>query len=237
MDSLESGQESAGSMEEVTELVATAGLMFTLSTSIVSCLESKVADPKLLVPIPIFIILLLFLIVTLPISGGHMSPIITFIAALKGAITFARAAVYVLAQCVGSIIGFAVVKIVMGQEAAQRFSLGGCVVDATGSQGLSPEVALTLEFSCTFVFLFISITVAFDEKRCKELGLNLVCVMLAGVAAVVMFISIVITGEPGYAGVGLNPARCLGPAILHGGPLWNGHWVFWDEVEVLAAYR
>lgn len=31
----------------------------------------------------------------------------------------------------------------------------------------------------------------------------------------------------GYAGVGLNPARCLGPALLHGGPLWKGHWVFW----------
>ena len=29
------------------------------------------------------------------------------------------------------------------------------------------------------------------------------------------------------AGLGINPARCLGPALLHGGSLWSGHWVFW----------
>ncbi|CAK7329562.1 unnamed protein product [Dovyalis caffra] len=26
---------------------------------------------------------------------------------------------------------------------------------------------------------------------------------------------------------GLNPARCLGPAIVRGGHIWDGHWVFW----------
>ena len=31
----------------------------------------------------------------------------------------------------------------------------------------------------------------------------------------------------GYTGVGLNPARCFGPAVAMGGTLWVSHWVWW----------
>lgn len=70
-------------------------------------------------------------------------------------------------------------------------------------------------------------TVSFDKKRCKELGLAVVCVVVVGAMALAVFVSITITGQAGYAGVGLNPARCLGPTLLEGGVLWDGHWVFW----------
>ena len=33
----------------------------------------------------------------------------------------------------------------------------------------------SLEFVCTYAFLFLGVTVAFDKKRCKELGLAMVC--------------------------------------------------------------
>ncbi|MCH91821.1 aquaporin TIP1-2-like, partial [Trifolium medium] len=102
-----------------------------------------------------FINAFLFLMATVPLSGGHMSPVFTCIAALKG------------------------------------------------------------------------VTLAFDKKRSKNMGLPMVCLVIAGAMALAVFVSITITGRPGYAGVGLNPARCLGAALLHGGSLWNGHWVFW----------
>ncbi|KAA8522923.1 hypothetical protein F0562_009346 [Nyssa sinensis] len=212
----------------VTELVATAALMFTLTTSIIACLDSHEADPKLMVPIVVFIIAFLFLMVTAPLSGGHMSPVFTFIAALKGLITFARASIYILAQCIGSITGFFIIKSVMSHHAAQKYSLGGCSIGRSGaSQGLSPETALLLEFSCTFVVLYVGTTVAFDKRRCKEIGSAMVCAVVAGAMAIVVFVSTTVTGQAGYAGVGLNPARCLGPVLLQGGVLWNGHWVFW----------
>ncbi|MFQ6670005.1 hypothetical protein Gotur_035045 [Gossypium turneri] len=212
----------------LTELVATASLMFTLTTSIVACLDSNESNPKLLVPFAVFIIAFLFLMVTVPLSGGHMSPVFTFIAALKGIISLARASIYILAQCVGSITGFLILSSVMSHDAAKKYSLGGCTIDGNGpTSGVSSGTALMLEFCCTFVVLFVGVTIAFDKRRSKELGLAMVCAVVAGAMALAVFVSISVTGRAGYAGVGLNPARCLGPALLRGGLLWDGHWVFW----------
>ncbi|KAL6213160.1 hypothetical protein ACLB2K_012607 [Fragaria x ananassa] len=201
----------------LTEFVATACLMFTLTSSIIACLDSHEVDPKLLVPLAVFVIAFLFLMVAVPLSGGHMSPVFTFIAALKGVITLARASIYMLMQSVGSIVGFLIIKTVMDHNAAQKYSLGGCT-----THGVGTHTALVLEFVCTFVVLFVGVTVAFDKNRCKELGLAMVCLVVAGAMALAVFVSITVTGKSGYAGVGLNPARCLGPALLQGGILWDG---------------
>lgn len=206
----------------LTELVATAFLLFTLTTSVITCLESHQNDPKLLVPFAVFIIVFLFIIVTAPLSGAHMSPVFTFVAALKGIITFSRALIYVISQCIGSILGFLLLKSVMQHKLQHAYSLGGCAIGS-----INNLEALLLEFVCTFVVLFLGITVAFDKKRSKDLGLPMVALVISGAFALAVFVSITVTGQPGYAGAGLNPARCLGPALLVGGPLWNGHWVFW----------
>ncbi|KAA8546062.1 hypothetical protein F0562_020487 [Nyssa sinensis] len=117
----------------LTELMATGALVFTLTTSIIACLDSHERDPKFIVPIIVFIIAFLFLMATVPLSGGHMSPVFTFIAALKGMITFARASIYILAQCIGSIIGFLIIKSVMDHDEAHKYSLGGCTIDSRQS--------------------------------------------------------------------------------------------------------
>lgn len=210
-----------------TELVGTACLLFTLTSSIISCLESSHGvEPKFLIPVVVFIIAFFLLLVTVPLSGGHINPVFTFIAALKGVITVVRALFYVMAQCLGSIMAYLVIQSVMDKSAAGKYSLGGCMIDGNG-EGINPGTALILEFSCTFIVLFAAVTVAFDKRRSKELGLQMICVILAGAMAIAIFVSISVTGRAGYAGVGLNPARCLGPALLKGGPLWYGHWVFW----------
>lgn len=202
--------------------------MITLTSSIIACLDSHETDPKLIIPIVVFIIAFLFLIVTIPLSGGHMSPVFTFIAALKGVVTLSRALLYILAQCIGSIIGFYILKCVMDPNLINTYSLGGCAI---GGKGLNSSIhqhdALLLEFSCTFLVLFLGVTLAFDKKRSKDLGLPMICLVIAGAMALAVFVSITVTGRAGYAGVGLNPARCLGAALFHGGSLWNGHWVFW----------
>ncbi|RDX81623.1 Aquaporin PIP1-5, partial [Mucuna pruriens] len=210
------------------ELTATAALMFSLTSSNIACLESHEVNPRLLIPFSVFIIVFLFLIATVPLSGGHMNPVFTFVAALKGVVTLSRALIYVLAQCIGSIIGFFILKTVMEPKLTDTYSLGGCAIGQKGqSSAIEPQDALLLEFFCTFLVLFVGLTLAFDKKRCKDLGLPMVCLVVAGSLALAVFVSITITGRPGYAGVGLSPARCLGPALLHGGSLWNGHWVFW----------
>lgn len=155
-----------------------------------------------------------------------MSPVFTFIPALEGAITPVCALFYVSAQRVGSIVAYLVIKSVMDKNAEEKYSLGGCMIDGNG-EGISPTNAFILEFSCTFIVLFVGVAVAFDKRRCKELGLQMVCGIVAGPMALAFLVSISVTGRAGYAGVGLNPARCLGPSLLKGGRLWYGHWVFW----------
>ncbi|KAF3963588.1 hypothetical protein CMV_012032 [Castanea mollissima] len=192
----------------ITELVARALIVFILTTTIISCLDSHAVEPKLLVPLAVFIIAFVFLMVTIPLSGGHMSPAFTFIAALRGLLTLARAAIYVLAQCVGSIIGFIILKNVMDHKTVQNHSIGGCTIDGNGAtSALSPEIALTLEF--------VQGTWHSNGVCCasRVYGPISVCVNHSY--------------WEGYAGVGLNPARCLAPALLQGGRLWDGHWVFW----------
>ena len=46
--------------------------------------------------------------------------------------------------------------------------------------GISPKNAFILELSCTFMVLFVGVTVAFDKRRCKELGLQMVYVWYTG---------------------------------------------------------
>ena len=64
------------------------------------------------------------------------------------------------------------------------------------------------------------------EGRVEQLSLQVQNHELAGSIALAVFVSITVTEHAGYDGVGLNPARFLGPALLHGGSVWNGHWIF-----------
>ncbi|KAJ8767578.1 hypothetical protein K2173_017922 [Erythroxylum novogranatense] len=211
----------------ITELVSTACLLFSLTISVTGCMELHIGEPKLLLPILVFGIVFLFVLVTIPLTGAHMNPTFSLMAALKGIVTPVRALVYVVAQCLGSLMAAIVVKSMMQSSTVERHSLNGCLVDRNG-EGVNTGIALGIEFSSTFFVLFLILTVAYDQKRFKELGLPMMCVLMSGVFALVVFMSSAVTlGRAGYGGAGLNPARCLGPALVLGGSLWDGHWVFW----------
>ncbi|CAI0376976.1 unnamed protein product [Linum tenue] len=213
----------------VTEMVATACLVFALTTTLISCFESGQTDPKLLVPVSIFISGFPLLLATIPLTGGHMNPVFTLAVALKGGVSIARAVAYFVAQCLGSLIAFAVVKATMDGATAEKYQLGGCAVNGGGS-GVGAGTALALEFSCTFILLFVAMPIL-EERRRRELGLPTVCATMCAAVAVayglVVYVSITVTGRSGYSGVGLHPARCWAAAVLFKGPLWEAHWVFW----------
>lgn len=221
-----------------TELIGTACLIFTLTSSIISCLESSQSvEPKFVIPFVAFIIFFLFFLVTIPLSGGHMNPIISLIFALKGVVTPVRGLIYILAQCVASIMASAVIQIVMNKNTAEKYSLGGCMINANG-QGISSGTALVLEVVCLFIVLFVALTVTFEKRRFKGLGLQMICVIISGSIGFVFFVSMSVTGKPGYSGVALMPARCLGPLLLQGGSLWYGYWVPWvgSFIACIAYY-
>ncbi|KAJ7967217.1 Major intrinsic protein [Quillaja saponaria] len=151
----------------LTEMIGTAFLMFILFSSIIASLNSKVADPSLLVLLSIFFVAFVFLLAIAPLTGGHMNPTFSFIAALKGVVTISRATIYILGQIIGAIMGFLLIKSVMSPELVEKHLLAGCSIDVGKTSGINPGTAFIFEFVSTFVVLLLGVTVAFDKKKSK----------------------------------------------------------------------
>ncbi|CBI37943.3 unnamed protein product, partial [Vitis vinifera] len=80
------------------ELLGTALLVFLLDTIVISSIQTQTKTPNLIMSVVVAITIAILLLATIPVSGGHINPVITFSAALLGLISFSRAAVYFLAQ-------------------------------------------------------------------------------------------------------------------------------------------
>ncbi|KAK6120914.1 hypothetical protein DH2020_045342 [Rehmannia glutinosa] len=218
----------------VGELLGTAVLVFMLDTIVISTIESDVKMSNLILSVLAAIIITILLLAVHPVSGGHINPIVSFSAALVGLISMSRAVIYIIAQCVGGVLGALALKAVVSSTIEQTFSLGGCTVTviAPGPNGpitigLETAQAFWLEIFCSFIFLFASLWMAYDHRQVKELGHVLVFTIVGTVLGLLVFVSSTVTAQKGYVGAGINPARCFGPAIVRGGHLWDGHWVFW----------
>ncbi|XP_077231340.1 putative aquaporin PIP2-6 [Tasmannia lanceolata] len=227
------------------ELLGTAVLVFTLDTIVISSFETDIKTPNLVIAFFAFLTVAILLLATAPASGGHINPVITFSAMLLGLISPARATIYIIAQCVGGVIGALGLKAVVGHTIENTFSLGGCTltVIAPGPNGpivvgIGTDTGLWLEVICSFIFLYASVWMAFDSRQMKAHGPVIVCSIIGLVIGLLVFISTTLTSKKGYAGAGMNPARCIGPAIVRGGHLWHGHWVFWagPAIACMAFY-
>ena len=119
------------------ELVGTAVLVFAIDTIVISSYGTKIEAPNLVMAILIAITVTILLLAANPVSGGHINPVVTFSAALVGIISFSRAAIYILAQCVGAVLGALALKAVVNSTIEETFSLGGCTltVVAPGPNG------------------------------------------------------------------------------------------------------
>ncbi|KAI9181269.1 hypothetical protein LWI28_013209 [Acer negundo] len=83
------------------------------------------------------IIVTILLPATFPISGGHINPIVTFSTVFTGLCSITRAAIYILAQCLGGILGALALKAMVKSSIEDTFSLGGCTLTivTAGPQG------------------------------------------------------------------------------------------------------
>lgn len=133
-------------------------------------------------------------------------------------------------------------KAVVSSAIERTYSLGACTLnivapgpDGPVTIGLDVGQALWLEIFCSFVFLYASIWMAFDHRQAQVLGKLVVFSIVGIVLGLLVFISTTVTSVKGYAGAGMNPARCIGPAIVRGGHLWTGHWVFWAGPGIAVA--
>ena len=146
------------------------------------------------------------------ISGCHINPAITLGCLLTGRIKGKDAAMYMLFQVIGAILGSA---ILFGLTKAS-----GTEIVGTGANACQPGVSimggLLAEIIFTFVFVLVVLG-ATDEKvgagnwAGLAIGLSLVLVHLACIR---------------YTGTSVNPARSIGPAIFQGGVALQQLWIF-----------
>lgn len=205
-----------------------------IDTIVISSHQTDTKAPKLIMSFLISVTVTILVLATAPVSGGHINPVVSMSAALIGLISIPNAAIYILAQCTGAVLGALALKAVVSNTMEETYSLGGCTItiitpgpDGPITTGLRTAQAIWLEIICSFVFLFASRWLAFDQRQAHMVGRVIVCSVIGISAGLNVFLSTTVTATEGYSGARVNPARCLGPAIVRGGHLWNGHWIFW----------
>ena len=133
-------------------------------------------------------------------SGAHLNPAVTLALWLRG-VTPARDALgYVLAQCIGA----------TAASAAFAFAWGSWSADVRGGRtapaaGISTLEACCIEALLTFALVVVVLALAGSPQLARRAPL------IIGAA-----ITVLIWAGAASTGASFNPARSIGPAIVHG---------------------
>jgi glycerol uptake facilitator protein len=140
------------------------------------------------------------------VSGAHLNPAITIALAVVGKFEWALVPQYIIAQLLGAMIGSLLVWLMYREHFDSTEDSGAKL----GSFATSPAIRSTLqnfitEMLATAIFM---VAVLFIVKPVNTLG----AVDALPVALVVLAVGLCLGGPTGYA---INPARDLGPRIMH----------------------
>ena len=148
------------------------------------------------------------------ISGCHINPAITFGVALSGRMSWKDAIWYIVFQCIGAIIGAAILFAFVKVSGPENFAGTHTGANACAYGAASGFVA---ELVLTFLFVLVVLGTTDAEKGAGNfaglaIGLSLILIHFVGIK---------------YTGTSVNPARSLGPALFEGGKALSDLWVFW----------
>jgi aquaporin Z len=153
-----------------------------------------------------------------PISGCHINPAITIAMLTAGKIKSMDAVAYIVAQCLGGILGAAVLLQVVERRLGYSLAANGLGQNGYGlhsPMGYSLAGCLAAEIILTALFLFVIFGAT--SKNAPQ--------GFAGLAIGLSLTLIYIVGIP-ITGTSVNPARSLGPALMVGGDALSQVWLF-----------
>jgi glycerol uptake facilitator protein len=171
------------------------------------------------------------------VSGAHLNPAVTIGLAVTGGTPWDQVPIYIGSQIVGAMIGAALVWVAyygqfqahmaeVSPEEAKAGKAGPVLgIFSTGPEVRNAAMNLATEIIGTFVLLIAILTQGLNGSG---QGLGTLGVLIT--ALVVVSIGLSLGGPTGYA---INPARDLGPRIVHallplknkGGSDWGYAWV------------
>jgi aquaporin Z len=153
------------------------------------------------------------------ISGCHINPAVTIAMLMRGKIDSHTALAYILSQCIGAIIGAAILlSIAMGNP---DYSVAQNGLGQNGYGALSPAgYGMTAAFVAEVILtaLFVLIIFGATSKSAPE---GFAGIVIGFGLALVHIVGIPITGTS------VNPARSLGPAVFVGSDAMFQLWLFW----------
>ncbi len=137
------------------------------------------------------------------ISGCHINPAVSLGVLLSGRMSSRDFVCYVIAQCIGALIGAALLSAI--------FTMGG-VTDMTGGLGTNglagvngnSMAGLLVEVILTFIFVINILGVTSPKANHGSFGGLIIGLTLVGVHILGI----------GLTGTSVNPARSFGPAIV-----------------------
>jgi glycerol uptake facilitator protein len=148
-----------------------------------------------------------------PYSGAHLNPAVTIGLAIAGKFAWAEVGTYILAQLLGAMTG-ALLVWGMYYNHLQRTNEQGSVlaVFCTGPAVRNYTSNIISEIIGAFVLVFVVFYITRGEMGPEKIPVGLGSVGALPVAFVVWAIGLSLGGTTGYA---INPARDLGPRIMH----------------------
>jgi glycerol uptake facilitator protein len=148
-----------------------------------------------------------------PYSGAHINPAVTIGLAIAGKFAWAQAGTYILAQLLGAMTGAFLVW-AMYYNHFQRTNNPGSVlaVFCTGPAVRNYASNIISEIVGAFVLVFVVFYITKGEIEPTKTPIGLGSVGALPVAFLVWAIGLSLGGTTGYA---INPARDLGPRIMH----------------------
>jgi aquaporin Z len=153
------------------------------------------------------------------ISGSHINPAVTIAMLVAGKIKGKDALFYIIAQCIGAIIGAAILYAIAKGLPGYSLAFDGLGQNGYGAHspdGYAMWACFVAELVLTALFVFVILGSIREEAPKGFAGISI------GLAlAFVHLVGIPITGTS------VNPARSLGPAVLVRGDALPQLWLFW----------
>jgi glycerol uptake facilitator protein len=145
---------------------------------------------------------------------GHLNPAVTLGLAIAGKFPWEQVPLYFAAQMIGAMIGAAIVRIFYHSHFAATEDLDAkLAVFCTGPAIRNYPLNLFSEAVATFVLVFGALYLAApDVAGAKEETGGIGAIDAFPVALLVLGIGLSLGGTTGYA---INPARDLGPRLIH----------------------
>ena len=152
------------------------------------------------------------------ISGCHINPAVTIGVLTAGKMEVKDAIGYIISQCLGAILGAAVLYLIASGRPDFKMPEWGLGANGWGDGylgGYHIMSAFVIETVMTFLFVFVILATT------SKFGNG----AMAGLAIGVTLMLIHLVTIP-VTGTSVNPARSLGPAIFSGGKALSQLWLF-----------